>query len=282
MKSLLVASDLSPRSDRAVGRAAALASQLGARLNVLHVVDDELPTMVADRHKIEAEAALDGQIAALASVEADMVTRCVVFGTPYRDILSQAETVGAELVVLGTHREDSIGGFFLGTTAERVIRHGDDPVLVVRNHARAPYRRVLIAVDFSVYSRRAVEFALRFVPEGKFFLLHAYDVPFSSYRSRNASGSQDSKRHQVQMDAMLSDEFQAFQQSLPAQRPNLEPVFVEGDVRSVIAEQVGALGADLLVVGTHGRTGLAHALLGSVAEHILAHPPCDVVAVKAW
>jgi nucleotide-binding universal stress UspA family protein len=59
-------------------------------------------------------------------------------------------------------------------------------------------------------------------------------------------------------------------------------VITHGDPHDVIREQVDALGIDLLVMGTHGRTGVAHAVLGSVAESFLTNPPCDVVAVKAW
>ncbi len=89
------------------------------------------------------------------------------------------------------------------------------------------------------------------------------------------------KARRKQMKSMLEDEMQALLASLPTP-PNLQTVMREGTVREVISEQVKTLRPDLLVIGTHGRTGVAHALLGSVAEDLLSDPPCDVLAVKAW
>lgn len=65
-------------------------------------------------------------------------------------------------------------------------------------------------------------------------------------------------------------------------KAKIERVVREGAPHEVIHKHVADLGTDLLVLGTHGRTGVAHALLGSVAEGFLTDPPCDVVAVKAW
>jgi nucleotide-binding universal stress UspA family protein len=59
-------------------------------------------------------------------------------------------------------------------------------------------------------------------------------------------------------------------------------VLRRGAVGEVLREQIATLKPDLLVVGTHGRTGVAGAVLGSVATGLLSDPPCDVLAVKAW
>tara|TARA_R110000787_G_scaffold62482_1_gene141275 strand:+ start:486 stop:1331 length:846 start_codon:yes stop_codon:yes gene_type:complete len=281
MKKLLVATDLTVRSDRAVNRALALADELEAQLVVLHVVDDELPSSVADRLKEEAELAIDDQIEAAPTLKGS-VTRNVVFGSGYKDILKEAEDGEIDLIVMGTHREEAMGEFFLGTTVERVIRRGNHPVLVVKNRVKGRYRRVLVGVDFSVYSRRAVEFALKFVPDGEISLVHAFDIPFKGFLSGQSTRREVAKRHQEQMDAMLEQEMQAFLASLASPPASLKRIMQEGSVREVISAQVDKLRPDLLVIGTHGRTGVGHALLGSVAEDLLSYPPCDVLAVKAW
>jgi nucleotide-binding universal stress UspA family protein len=282
MKRLLMATDLSPRSDRALNRALALSDELKAQLVVLHVVDEELPSSVADRLKETAESAIDDQLDSFPTLKRENITRKVVFGTGFRDILKEAEKSETELIIMGTHRDESLGDLFLGTTVERVIRRGNDPVLVVKNRVKGPYRRVLIGVDFSVYSRRAVEFALKFVPQGEIFLVHAFDVPFKGFISGRSALEEVTKKHQEQMDAMLGEEMQAFLASLPSPPTSLKRIMLEGTVWEVIAGQVEKLRPDLLVVGTHGRTGMANALLGSVAEDLLSNPPCDVLAVKAW
>jgi len=282
MKKLLMATDLSPRSDRALNRALALSDEWKAQLVILHVVDEELPSSVADRFKAEAESAIDDQLDAFPTLKRENITRKIVFGSGYKDILQEADESGVDLIVMGTHRDEALGDLFLGTTVERVIRRGNDPVLVARNQMRGPYRRVLVGVDFSVYSRRAVEFALKFVPRGEIFLVHAFDVPFKGFRTGRSTLEEESKIHQQQMDTMLAEEMQAFLASFPSPPTSMKRIMLEGTVRDVISDQVKTLRPDLLVIGTHGRTGVAHALLGSVAEDLLSDPPCDVLAVKAW
>jgi len=282
MKRLLVATDLSPRSDRALDRALALTEELESELVVLHLVDEELPSSVADRLKEEAESAIDEQLGASRAFKKGSVARKVEFGTGFRDIIKEADTSEADLIIMGTHRDHSLGDFFLGTTVERVVRRGNQPVLVVKDRMKGPYRRVLVGVDFSVYSRRAVEFALKFVPKGEIILVHAFDLPFKGFIYDQSTLDDVTKTQHKQMDAMLMEEMQALLTSLPSPPASLERIMLEGTVREVLSSQVKKLRPDLLVVGTHGRTGVTHALLGSVAGSLLSEPPCDVLTVKAW
>ena len=282
MTNILMATDLSARSDRALERAIGLAHARQAALTVLHVVDEDMPASLAAAQEAAAEQAIAELTEALAAGDGPAVARKVVFGRAHADILATAETVGADLIVLGMHREDAFKDMFRGTTAERVIRSGNAPVLLVKNRANGPYRRVMVAVDFSVYSRRAVEFAVTFVPDGEFHLVHAYDVPFKGFLHGRNTRTEISKQHETQFQNMVEDEMATFLASLEAKAPRLERIMEQGPVREVIFYQVQRLKPDLLVIGTHGRTGVAHALLGSVAEDLLRAPPCDVLAVKAW
>lgn len=282
MKHILVATDLTARSDRAMERAFALARETGAALTILHVVDDELPAAVADQLKAEAEAAIDRICMGPAARGVAPVDRRVAFGRGFEQILRAAEVVEADLLVLGLHRNESGRGLFTGTTVERVIRHGQVPVLVVRDRADGPYRRILVGVDFSPYSRRAAEFVLGELPAAEVVLVHAYDVPFRGLITGRSDRDEVSKRHQQQFDAMVEGEMKAFLASLPEGGAGLKRVMREGSVHEVIMDQVAQRKPDLLVIGTHGRTGVAHALFGSTAEDLLNAPPCDVLAVKAW
>ena len=81
---------------------------------------------------------------------------------------------------------------------------------------------------------------------------------------------------------LLDDEMAAFLRSLETTSPRLTCVMQEGTVHEVVLARVGQTSPDLLVIGTHGKTGLAHAVLGSVAEDLLRSPPCDVLIVGAW
>lgn len=282
MKRLLFATDLSPRSDRAMDRALDLMDCHEASLAVLHVIDQDLPANAIEALRREANGVIESRINCLRAPLRERVSFMIATGTPEKRILEAAKEVEADLIVAGTHRKDFLGDLFLGTTVERVIRYGEGPVLVVRDRVQAPYRRVLVATDFSVHSRKSLEFALQLVPQGAFHLVHAFDVPYGGFITGQNVREQAAEKHRWQMDEMLGDELKTFLATLPSPAPSIEPILRQGSVREVISQQIEKLQPDLLVVGTHGRTGVAHAFLGSVAEDLLSDPPCDVLAFKAW
>ena len=277
IRHILAATDLSARGERALGRALRLRRRFGARLTVLHVVDDELPAPIATRRSEEARELIEGQLRSRAEPP-DLETTAVetASGTGYAAIIQRAHTLGAELTVLGSHRENSWRDLFLGSTIERVLRQGSTPVLTVRHEPSANYERVLVAVHFSVYSRRALEFACRLVPDGELLALHAYDLPFAGFLS------EPPPRAAVLLEGEILEQMQALLRDLPIAPGRVRPEVRLGGALPVVEAAVGEFGPDLLVVGTHGRTGVAHALLGSVAERLMRRPRCDVLAVRAW
>lgn len=284
MRSILIATDLSARADRAFERAAELAKQHGSRLSILHVVDPDQRPAVIDHLLEVARRTINDDLATLASRHGVGTDAQVVIeaGRGFIGILKQADAVGAELIVLGTHRPEAIADAFGGTTAERVLRRSRVPVLMVSDHCRRPYQRVVIAVDFSVYSRRALEAALRLAPTARHHLLHVFHVPFAAFLDSPDAREQLRQQRLEQVTAMIEAELASLSGPPIATAFPLEKIVREGGVGPAIREEVQRLEAELVVVGTHGRTGVAHALLGSVAEDLLRDPPCDVLAVRAW
>ncbi len=282
MKSILMATDLSARSDRALERAVELARQRGAALNIIHVIDDDLPQPLAAAQQTAAGQAIQTHIDTLATDDGPDIKIETILGRPYIDILEMSEKTDAELIVLGTHREDAFKDMFRGTTAERVVRAGTVPVLLVKDRTDGPYRRVMVGIDFSVYSRRALACAIDLVPDGEFHLVHAYDVPFKGFLYGQDTRKEVSEEHRAGFEKLINEEMASFLTALEGEPPRFERIMREGTVRDVLHQQIASLGPDLLVIGTHGRTGVAHAILGSVAEDLLSEPPCDVLAVKAW
>ncbi len=282
IKRVLLATDLSARSDRALERAVQLTRDQGAALTVLHVIDDSLPSALAMLQEKSAQQALTVQISKLEQAGDRPVSIETAIGRAHLEIAACAKRSQADLIVIGLHRENTLVDMFRGTTAERVIRTGPLPVLMVKDAVVRPYRRVLIGVDFSVHARRAVEAAAKLVPKGELHLLHAYSVPFAGFMSGQTSRQQVSQEQQATFEAMIAEELSAFLNALGDEAPRLHRHLQEGTVREVVARQIQRLEPDLLAIGTHGRTGVAHALLGSVAEDILRDPPCDVLTVHAW
>jgi nucleotide-binding universal stress UspA family protein len=183
-KTILLATDLSCRCDRALDRATALAAEWQARLVVLHALQEPAP--VTDlpswrrppdpRQTAWQRVRRDSQ--GVEGVEIDVI---VERGEPASLILEVIERLGCELVVTGVARDETLGRIMLGTTVEKLVRNANVPVLVVKSRPRGPYRNVVVATDFSEGSRCAREVALALLPAAQVSLFHAYDVVFEGF-----------------------------------------------------------------------------------------------------
>ena len=174
MKNILMATDLSARSDRALERAVQLAESTDAVLTVLHVLDDDLPNALLETQRDAAKDVIHKHLSTLDAAKLPKFSVEIVTGRAFHDILEIAENIAADLIVLGVHRNDNFRKFmdiFRGTTAERIIRASDIPILSVKNRTAGQYKRIMVGVDFSAYSRQAVRFALRIAPTAEIFLV---------------------------------------------------------------------------------------------------------------
>jgi len=268
---ILVGTDLSARSDRAVERAVLLADSRSSVLTILHLVAPNLPTRSIERQRDDAKAQIEAHVSSLPSAKTIKWEVQVVLGKNFFDVPAVTEKWNVDLIVLGIHRNETRRPF-RGTTSERTIRHGNMPVLVVKKRPISPYRRVLLAVDFSECSSKLVNFAARFLPDGQFQLVHAYDTPYKAFLTDKAVQREVSESHHEQMECFVRDHCAPLQLE-PAQIVRL------GSARQVIFEEIERLQPDLLIVGTHGRGVIGRAIVGSVAEDLLNHMPCDVLAV---
>lgn len=282
MKDVLVATDLSPSSEHALARAIGLAAQFEGRLAVLHVVDDRLPGDVTEGLRLRAEQIIRARLADEPAAAGREIGVEVVTGDPFAEILNHAWKRRSELIVMGVHRKAPFRDLFRGTTMERVLRRGDYPTLVVRERPAKPYRRVLVAIDFSIGSRRALEVALHLVPDGEFHILHAYDVPFPAFLTDPRTKQQVEAEHGRQLQKLVDEEMKAFLGQFAGLRQNYRVLLRQGMPLDAMEGALREVRPDVLALGTHGRTGIARAMLGSLAAEVLADPPCDVIAVKGW
>lgn len=282
MKHLLVASDLTALSDRAIERAVRLAAQFDAHLTVIHVIDEALHGAVRTHLRADAEKVIGDQLAGAAAGGSVKTDVRVVEGEAFVEIVHTAATVEADIIILGMHRKQGAKELFVGTTMERLLRLSDRPVLVVKDRPARPYERVLIPVDFSVPSRRALAAACRLVPGGDFHVIHSFEVPFAGFITGEAARREVEADHRARLEAMVEAEMTQLLDEFPGLPGQVTSSVHRGAVMQVIQDRVHALRPDLVVMGTHGRTGIARAMIGSVALEILSEPPSDVLAVGAW
>jgi nucleotide-binding universal stress UspA family protein len=177
IKHILVATDLTDRSERACERGIRRARERAATVDLLHVVEGGLRAQVQERRRALAEEYLREWLASLPETEGPGVRFSVETGDPFSVILERAQDRNAVLIVLGEPGKKGLKDLFGGTTAERVVRHCDRPVLIIRQTAPGAYRRVLVAIDFSEGASRALDAAYEVTPGAEFLAVHAWQVP---------------------------------------------------------------------------------------------------------
>ena len=281
MRIVLAATDFSVRAAPAVRRAALLATKHSAAIVLCHVVDDDqiegMQTVAADEALRMLEAMQQG-VPELANAKSSL---SVAKGAPFEAILNAGDTAGADLIVIGSHRRSLLRDVFTGTTAERVIRRGSRPVLMVNKPPAAPYRRVLVAVDLSAASAHALEVARRLglFAGAHVLVFHAFDAMLSSLGTANISEDKI-QQHLADASSTAKRDVEAFLEDMALADVSYSIVVREGRPVTAIKNAVEELGADLVVLGTRGRTGgIAKFVLGSVAEEAIRELEVDILAV---
>ncbi|HEX7075218.1 MAG TPA: universal stress protein [Hyphomicrobiaceae bacterium] len=270
---ILLATDLDPRSDRALDRAALLAGEFSAELFVAHVLEDipdgedEIPSWRRPPSLVEvARRQLLRQVGAVAQKATILIEQ----GEPAKAILAAAEREGCDLIVTGVAKEELFGRSSLGATVDGILRGTGVPVLVVKSRASNPYRQIVVATDFSRYSRHALDTAAAFFPDRPLTLFHAYDAPMSllssdpdAYRQEWEEAARKECANFLRDSSHDADQYIAF-----------------GAPDVVMHDYVLEKGVDLVVLGTRGRSGIGEFFLGSVAKSIVLAVPCDALLVR--
>jgi universal stress protein E len=278
---ILAATDFSTRSARGLRRAGLLAQARGAELALLHVVEDDQPNELVDIERREAERILAELIDVMAELRGTQCRAMVVAGDPFEGILRTAEATKADLIVMGAHRKQLLRDIFVGTTIERVIRTGPYPVLMVNNEVRQLYRYALAAVDMSEPSANAIRAAkvTGVIGDEGVTLLHAF-LPLGKGKMSMAGIDRAAiDKYGASERQRAIDELVAFLAAHKLDGPKWSLRVEEGGAFEVISRAVVEMRPDLLVIGTHGRSGLCKVLLGSVTEEALRSLAVDILAV---
>jgi universal stress protein E len=278
---ILAATDFSARSQRAMRRAGLLAQDSGAELTFLHVVDDDQPPDLVAVKKREADRILGEQIGAIAELRGRPSRALVVEGDPFDGILRTAASTGADLVVMGAPRRQLLCNFLVGTTVERVVRTGPFPVLMANKEADRPYQTALAAIDMSEPSVNAIKAGMALgLPTGtRLTLVHAFLLPAKGKLFYAGLSRETMDEYVADERARVTKELTSFLEANGLADLGRSMRIVEGDPFEVISKVEKHLEPDVLIIGTHGRSGIAKVLLGSVAEEVLRSLDVDILAV---
>ena len=277
MKNILVATDLSERSDRAMDRAALLAKQMNATLHIVYVVDDEVTSTIALTCEENATVELQRQVAEGALFKGLKTKIYVEFGHPWKMITQLAEHHKADLVVLGAHRNRGFRELFSGTTLHRIAKACKSPFLVAIDRATKRYSKIVVGVDFSECAQHAADLASRISDGHPLTLVHAYHIPFKGLTMRADEHGDIIVREKKRIESEIRRHMTEFIGTLKNPHEDTHKIIKEGGAVTVLQAEVEARKADLVCVGSHGKPWLVEAILGSTAYELLTYPPSDIL-----
>jgi nucleotide-binding universal stress UspA family protein len=282
MNRLLVATDFSARSDRAVRRSTLVARKLGAALTLVHVVDGDQSERLVEADRAAASDLLAETAATLREgdgIDADWAVRIddVVSG-----ILSAAEEIAAELVVIGPNRR-RLRDIFVGTTAERVVQQSSHPVLIAVDTPSGDYRKALLALDFDEASkstgRKAVEMGI--FDHTDVVVMHAFDSAAQGMMRRAMMDTEEIDHYIDGQGAAAAEKLEQLRKDLGLPRTEHAVVAAIGSPARTILESAQSSGCDLIVLGATQRRGIERALVGSVSADVIRDAHRDILIIPA-
>lgn len=265
---LLVCTDGSEGGQHAVTQALALGRACAGKVYVLQVVKiiPEFEAVVPDlrvclEEEIERQKAAAAAAAARQGVE--MEYRLLHSISPFADIVAEAEKLKPQLIIIGRYGRTSLSRLFMGSIAARVIGLSPVNVLVIPREDSLAFRRLLIASDGSSYSDAAL-------------------MEATAMAAR--AGSELLGVAVAREEGEISETREILQRMLTA--ANREGVSFQGISPQGLAADEGIIQValenrvDLIIMGSHGRTGFKRLLMGSVTERVIGQTPCPVLVVK--
>jgi nucleotide-binding universal stress UspA family protein len=298
VKKMLFPTDFSRCAGQAITHAVHLAKKYGAEMHMLHAVvlheDDPNNPLHHFPEMDEIIARLNESIAARMDSEIE-ANQAVVLNikkvqrrgiSPATVILEYAEENDVDLIVMGTQGLRGLTHFLMGSVAEEVVRLARCPVLTVREKKEPKpiedFQRILTPIDFSEHSKKAISYAKVMAESygAKLQILHVIEenIHPAFYASGKSSIFELIPNIKEKSEQALRQLFN----DAPGPKVDSEFHVVEGRANQEIVKFAEKNGSDLIVIATHGLTGIEHLLLGSVAEKVVRMASCPVFTVKSF
>ena len=291
-RAILFAADFSADSKETFRMACSLAVENKARLFVLHVLE---PSLVAEEPVYFGQAAVqffsvgkdqsmhESIMRKLAEtyipddpLETEYLTRD---GDAAHEILLEADRVGSYLIVMGTHGRKGISRLLAGSVATAVIRGAKCPVLAQRSRVNpggaSTFGVILHPTDFSECSRAALDVARSLARYSGARLIILHVAPLDVYMEGRMGMEFDVREYRDALETIRE------RVDGPDLKYPVETQLTRGFEAEDILQVAKEAGCDLIVMGTHGRSGLGRVLMGSTAESVVPRADCPVLVVKA-
>lgn len=201
----------------------------------------------------------------------------VRFGIPFERIIEYSDELDVNLIVMGSGKSGK--KFPLGITAERVITYADKPVLAVKPGTQTFIRKVLCPVDFSEASKRALINSLHLSRTfgAHLTVLTVLETPLKGFWERDRGRAASSKKDLIRRQ---EHQYDRFLRGFESEDLTWSKTVREGEPHEEILRAAREARPDLLVMGSHGRTGLLRYFMGSTTERVVREMPCSVMTLK--
>lgn len=281
MQRILVATDFSTRSDRALRRGTLLAKQFGCDVALAHVVDDDQPVRMVEAERREATALLEDLAATVMAADGVRCSATVVAGEPFKQVTATADSVDADLIIMGPHRRQILRDIFTGTTVERTIREASMPIIMANSVPARGYDRVMIATDLSECSAKAFASAeaLGLLQNAQVTVFHAYGAPAEGLLFRSGMSAEQAKAYRVEEASKAERDLETHLRSAKYSPAESRIELIETSAAEGVRRGAQMCKADLLVIGTRGMSGVKSFVIGSVAHELLRSSEIDVLVV---
>lgn len=276
---IVFATDFSARTDRAQDRAVQLAVRWNASLTAVHALSDVNltdDTSLRDAYRTAATRNADLLREELACTEGLRSSVIVEEGRVEDVILAAAAKERAELIVTGIAGTGPLAQVLIGSTVTALARTSPVPLLVVKKRVLETEGRAAVATDLSDSSKPALMVGLRWFGFRRLEVFHAFDPPYRGLVDDKAA-------YDSQFEDSAVEQCRAFVRDVAGANAlsMVEVIARRGDPVTGLEVLTNEADTDLVIAGTHGRSGLMHTLLGSVASRILNDVPCDVLVVPS-
>jgi nucleotide-binding universal stress UspA family protein len=291
IRKVLVPVDFSGPSLSAVQFALPLIAKFGTDLHLVHVfpADSPITGLVAMPFVLpgfEVSRSVHEQLKDVArkySLDLRPENLHVLKGRAFEEICRLAHDTGIDLIVIATRGNTGLKHLALGSTAERVVRYSSCPVLVThggKSSGAVPgFRKILVPVDFSECSMQGLAHAKVFARHFKSKITLLNSVHFPYYVASDEYARYDLPRLMQHAEILARDQMRDLFEKTDWDGLDVEKSMQTGHPGQQICEQATDSDVDLIVISTHGSTGLTHLLLGSVAEYVVRHAHCPVLVV---
>lgn len=276
----IVATDFSPSSKAALQQAIWLGRVSGAKLAMTYAAPDSTQiSQTAQEIRQESAVKMQAMVENLGAADLDVQLKTRI-GKPFVVIIHTVQLEHFDLVLAGSRGHGDWTQFLVGSTAKRLVRKCPVSVWIVKSENVGPPKVILAPTDLSEVSRKAIREGLWLAEQSgaEFHVLYVVDSP--KVGEEESSNQAPPSSSQQEIDAEAKRQWESFLQPLSTSDSRILSHVIHGVAWKEIGLMAQKLNADLIAIGTVGRSGIQGVLLGNTAEKVLDTCECSILAVK--